>query len=197
MNTETFGMNPPVLRCGRCGRFVNWEQSRLQIVCGCRAHLSLPPVLVREPSEAERQQALDLFARNFGAAQLGPWGDAASLGDASILVAEVDGEMAGALAWGQIEGIPHVLALATDPMWQRAGVGGHLIAELEMLLRGQHLQIVVTITNDNIPALYFYQRRGFRLSAILPDAGAAQAGNRKLGFAGITIVDEVQLVKPL
>ena len=44
MNNLAFGAKPAVLRCGRCGKFVDWEDARLQVVCGCRPHLELPPV---------------------------------------------------------------------------------------------------------------------------------------------------------
>jgi hypothetical protein len=55
----------------------------------------------------------------------------------------------------------------------------------------------VTTTNDNLPALYFYQRRGYRLTGIVPGSVAAQTGSAVAGFAGIPIRDEVQLEKPL
>jgi GNAT superfamily N-acetyltransferase len=45
-------------------------------------------------------------------------------------------------------------------MWQRAGVGSYLLAEAELLARRLSLtRVVITISNDNIPAQYFYQRR--------------------------------------
>jgi hypothetical protein len=56
--------------------------------------------------------------------------------------------------------------------------------------------VIVTITNDNLPALYFYQRRGYRMSAILRDSVAAHSRDHQVvGFAGIPILDEIQLVK--
>ena len=84
-------------------------------------------------------------------------------------------------------------------MWQRAGVGGHLVAEAEMLARGQRRsRIVVTITNDNLPAIYFYQRRGYRFVAIVRNSATTHAaGEAPMGFAGIPIRDELQLVKEL
>jgi ribosomal protein S18 acetylase RimI-like enzyme len=194
-----FGAKPDVLRCGRCGKFVDWEDARLQIVCGCRPHLDLPPVLVREASADDRVKAMALFRRDFGPAQLVAYGEAVSLEDADALVAETEREIAGALAWRHFDGALHILALATDPMWQRAGVGGHLVAEAELLARRQRQpRVIVTITNDNLPGLYFYQRRGYRLSAILRDSVTAHAGDQQaVGFAGIPIQDEVQLVKLL
>jgi ribosomal protein S18 acetylase RimI-like enzyme len=197
MNKLTFGAKPAVLRCGRCGKFVDWEDSRLQVVCGCRPHLELPPVLVREGRASDREKALELFRRDFGPAQLVAYGEAISLEDAATLVAETENEIAGALAWRYFDGALHILALATDPMWQRAGVGGHLVAEAELLARReQQPRVIVTITNDNLPALYFYQRRGYRVSAILRDSVAAHTRDQPaVGFAGIPIVDEIQLAK--
>jgi ribosomal protein S18 acetylase RimI-like enzyme len=199
MSKLTFGAKPPVLRCGRCGRFVDWEDSRLQVICGCRPHLPLPPVLVREAAPAERDAALQLFKRDFGPTQLLVHGQPVSLDDAMMLVAETERAIAGALAWRRIDNAVHVLALATDPMWQRAGVGGHLVAEAEALARRLGLtRVTVSITNDNLPALYFYQRRGYRVSAVLADSAAAHTPDEPaIGFAGIPILDELQLVKTL
>jgi ribosomal protein S18 acetylase RimI-like enzyme len=161
--------------------------------------LELPPVVVREALNGERTKALELFRRHFGPAQLVAYGKAVNLDEASALIAETENEIAGALAWRPFDDAFHIVALATDPMWQRAGVGGHLVAEAEMLARVQRRpRIVATITNDNLPALYFYQRRGYRLAAIVRDSPATHAaGNALMGFAGIPIRDEVQLVKEL
>ena len=199
MTNLAFGSRPAVLRCGRCGRFVDWEGSQLQVVCSCRPHLELPPVVVREAQNGERAKALELFKRHFGPAQLVAYGHAVDLEEASALVAETENEIAGALAWRTFEGAFHIVALATDPMWQRAGVGGHLVAEAEVLARVHgRPRIVVTITNDNLPALYFYQRRGYRFAAIVRDSAFTHAvGQAPMGFAGIPIRDEVQLVKEL
>lgn len=194
-----YGAKPDVLRCSRCGKFVNWEDARLQIICGCRPRLDLPPVFVREAGGGDREEVMELFRRDFDPAQLVAYGEALSLEDAPTLVAETGKTIAGALAWRLFRDAFHVIALATDPMWQRAGVGGHLLAEAELLARRhQQPRVVVTITNDNLPALYFYQRRSYRLEAVLPDAAAKVAADRgAVGFAGIPIRDELQLVKAL
>lgn len=199
MTSTGLGAKPAILRCGRCGKFVDWHDARLQVVCGCRPHLELPPVLVREASAADRAKALELFKRDFDPAQLVSYGEAVNLENAESLVAETESEVAGALAWRLFDGALHILALATDPMWQRAGVGGHLVAEAEIVARRKNLpRVIVTITNDNLPALYFYQRRGYRVSAILRDSITAHTrGHVPEGFAGIPIHDEIQLAKYL
>jgi ribosomal protein S18 acetylase RimI-like enzyme len=195
VSDRSFEDRPAVLRCGRCGRFADWKDARLQIVCLCRAQIALPPVLVREASPEDRRSAFDLLAREFAGRHLISDEEAAAAGDLSLLVAETDGGVTGALAWRAVEDGLHIVAMATDPMWQRSGVGGHLLAEAEILARQRSWnRVIVTTTNDNIAALYFYQRRGYRMTAIRP---RERPEGPTAGFAGIPIRDEVLLSKTL
>jgi ribosomal protein S18 acetylase RimI-like enzyme len=115
------------------------------------------------------------------------------------LVADMKGDLAGALAYRQLPSALHIVALATDPMWQRSGVGGHLVAEIELAARRKKLgAVVVATTNDNLPAMYFYQRRGYVISEVIPGGVLAHlSGGSVAGFAGIPIRDEVRLRKDL
>ena len=147
----------------------------------------------------DRELAEEIFRREFGGRQLVADGQPVTPDLAELLVAETEGGVAGALAWRRLPDALHIIALATDPMWQRAGVGSYLLAEAELLARRLSLtRVVITMSNDNIPAQYFYQRRGYRLLRVLPGAIAAQPQNAGLvGFAAIPIVDEIQLSKDL
>jgi ribosomal protein S18 acetylase RimI-like enzyme len=191
-------MNPhPVLRCGRCGRFADWADARLQIVCTCRPHLDLLPVLVRAARDSDGDKVSAIFRRHFGHTPVIAFGEVVPLDGVAMLVAEAEADIGAALAWRSLADALHIVALATDPMWQRAGLGGHLVAEAELIARRQgHRQVIATIMNDNIPALYFYQRRGYRVAAVRPDSLAAVAPEAP-GFAGIPIRDEIQLARTL
>lgn len=199
MSRRGFGAKPVVLRCSRCGRFVDWEEARLQVACGCRTKLQLPPVLVHDATDADRAAALALIRRDFGQTTIVAFGEPVSLDGAPMLAASMKGELAGALAYRLLPDALQVLALATDPMWQRTGVGGHLVAEAEAAARSRGLgRIVVATTNDNLPALYFYQRRDYVVTtlvpgAVLPHLKVVPAA----GFGGIPIRDEIRLEKKL
>jgi ribosomal protein S18 acetylase RimI-like enzyme len=105
---------------------------------------------------------------------------------------------AGALAYRLLGDALHIVALATDPMWQRSGVGGHLVAEAELLTRRLGLKrVVVATSNDNLPALYFYQRRGYRLTDLIPNSVVTSTHQEQAGFAGIPVRDEIRLEKQL
>jgi N-acetylglutamate synthase-like GNAT family acetyltransferase len=199
MARQGFGAKPSVLRCSRCGKFVDWEQARLQIVCGCRSQLELPPVLVRTATEHDRPRIQELLLQDFGHLTIVAFGEVMHADQEAALVAEMRDDIAGALAWRRMGDAIHLVALVTDPMWQRSGVGGYLLAEAELLARREGLSRLVTATsNDNLPSLYFFQRHGYRMTAIVADAFAQHLKDQHgAGFAGIAVRDEVQLEKIL
>jgi ribosomal protein S18 acetylase RimI-like enzyme len=194
--SDKFGAKPAVLRCARCGKFVDWDGAQVQVVCACKPRVALPPVLVREATEADRRAARELFERDFGRTKIVAFGEIIDIEQMPALVALMHQEPSGALAYRQVGDALHIAALATDPMWQRSGVGGHLVAEAELLAARLALtRIVVATTNDNLPALYFYQRRGYRLTALVIDGVTAHTHEAYAGFAGIPVRDEVRLEK--
>jgi GNAT superfamily N-acetyltransferase len=196
---SSFGAKRAVLRCSRCGTFVDWSEARAQVVCECRPRIELPPVLVREAADVERQAALDLLRRDFGHAAIVAFDQVIDLDAVPVIVADMDGEIGGALAYRLVDGGLHVVALATDPMWQRSGVGGYLLAEVELMARRLRIPgVIVSTTNDNLPALYFYQRHGYYVTEWIPrgiENYARRAG--QVGFSGIPVRDEVRMEKRL
>jgi ribosomal protein S18 acetylase RimI-like enzyme len=199
MTLQSRNPQPAVLRCARCGRFVNWHDARVQVVDNCRPYIELPPVLVRSSHPEERPAVLELFRRDFGHTNIHAFGELVPLEQADVVVAEMKGELAGALAYRLTEDAVYMLALATDPMWQRSGVGGHLVADVELLSKQRNVRrALMATTNDNLPALYFYQRRGYHLVGMAPRppmAPAAEIGQP--GFAGIAVTHEIRLEKQL
>jgi GNAT superfamily N-acetyltransferase len=153
---------------------------------------------VREATDDDRVTARELFQRDFGSTRIVAFGDVMDIDTMPALVAVVHADPSGALAYRLFGDALHVVALATDPMWQRSGVGAHLIAEAELLARRLKLtRLVVSTTNDNLPALYFYQRRGYRLTELVPDSVISHTLQQHPGFAGIPVRDEIRLEKRL
>ena len=82
---------------------------------------------------------------------------------------------------------------------QRSGVGTALLVEANRIARAAGCtRMWLITTNDNVDALRFYQRRGFRLAAV--HAGAVDDSRARLkpeipetGLYGIAIRDELEL----
>jgi ribosomal protein S18 acetylase RimI-like enzyme len=170
----------------------------VQIVCGCKPRIETPLVMVREATDADRPAVRELFQRDFGRTQIVAFGEVMDIDQMPALVAVLHAEPSGALAYRLLGNALHIVALATDPMWQRSGVGGYLVAEAELLARRLKLaRLVVATTNDNLPALYFYQRRGFRMTDLVPESVIVHTNQQMEGFAGIPVRDEIRLEKLL
>jgi ribosomal protein S18 acetylase RimI-like enzyme len=177
---------------------MDWEDSRLQVVCNCRPRLDLPPVFVREATVSDAAM-LELFERDFRGTTVLAFGEPMALSDLPVIVAEMKDDVAGALAYRLLPDAFQIVALATDPMWQRSGVGGYLVAEAELMARRLALpRVIFCTTNDNLPALYFYQRRGYRITQVVPGALLPHVKpGFACGFAGIPVRDEIRLEKLL
>ena len=85
-----------------------------------------------------------------------------------------------------------------DSFFERGGTGQALVARMLFEARERACRRVwLVTTNDNLHALRFYQRRGFRIVAVYPGA-IAEARKLKpeipaIGASGIPIRDEIEL----
>lgn len=112
-----------------------------------------------------------------------------------------EGGIAGVLTYDVVGAGCEVLTLHAAVQW--AGAGTALVDAVRgIAARAGCRTLWVLTTNDNVDGLRFYQRRGFRLSALRP--GAVDESRRALkpripptGFHGIPLRDEIELVMPL
>ena len=112
------------------------------------------------------------------------------------LVSEAGGEPVGLLMYVATDGGTEIVVLVAGD--RRRGVGTALLDALRSAVGGP---IRVVTTNDNVDALRFYQRRGFRLLAVRP--GAVDETRRRWkphlpahGDHGIPLRDELELEWP-
>ena len=84
-----------------------------------------------------------------------------------------------------------------------AGVGSALLAEAGRIARAAGCtRLWLITTNDNVDALRFYQRRGFRLAALHPGAVDDSRARLKpeipeVGAHGIALRDELELEREI
>jgi GNAT superfamily N-acetyltransferase len=90
-----------------------------------------------------------------------------------------------------------ILTLHSDRRWNGAGTA--LLAEVKRIARAAGCtRLWLITTNDNVDALRFYQRRGFRLAALRPGAVDDSRARLKpeipeVGAHGIALRDELEL----
>jgi len=120
--------------------------------------------------------------------------------EAHRLPALIAGEQEG-LATFRIEQTSQITAaelMTLDAVTANQGVGTALIEALISRLRSETIRVLrVTTTNDNLNALRFYQRRGFRMVEVRPGAvdkaRFIKPSISLIGEYGIPIHDEIEL----
>jgi ribosomal protein S18 acetylase RimI-like enzyme len=121
--------------------------------------------------------------------------------DHPALLVWSDGELVGVATYVVDEGSCELLTLHASR--QYAGIGSTLVQAVVAAARAAGCaRLWVVTTNDNVDALRFYQRRGFRLSQLRP--GAVDECRRTLkpeiptvGDHDIPLHDELELELPL
>jgi GNAT superfamily N-acetyltransferase len=155
---------------------------------------------VRAVESADRDR-VDTFLGDHNAALVARLDQLVDARRLPAFLAEDDGEIAGVATYIVGDTDCEVLTLHVTRSWQSAGTT--LLREVEQFA-AEHgcTRLWVITTNDNVDALRFYQRRGFRLARVHP--GAVDASRLKLkpgipeiGEYGIPIRDEIELEKPI
>lgn len=151
----------------------------------------LPP-----ETDEDRAWLRELWLREWGGEIMVTRGRIHHLSELGALIARAGGARAGAATY-QIEG-DNCELLSLNALTEGAGVGGALLTAVGEVARRAGCRRVWLITsNDNLDALRFYQRRGYRLAAVYP--GAVEEARRikptipLVGHYGIPIRDDLEL----
>jgi GNAT superfamily N-acetyltransferase len=159
-------------------------------------------VEVRLAKESERAVAVDLLVRR--------WGDPVVVRSRfypiDACVYPIDA--CDIFIAGNLEGIaavsgrdrPIAELVAINAFIRHQGIGSALLRSIVDGLEGFEA-LRLTTTNDNLDALRFYQRRGFRLHTLRPGAVDAARAHKPtisaVGEHGIPIRDELDLILQL
>jgi GNAT superfamily N-acetyltransferase len=155
---------------------------------------------VRERREADRR-AVEAFLAERHSHRVARLGRLENPLDHPALLAERDGALAGVLTYVMGEDDCEILTLHAAERWRGAGTALVGAVERAAAERGCRRLWVLT-TNDNVDALRFYQRRGFRLAELHPGAVDDSRARLKpelpeVGDHGIPLRDELVLDKEL
>jgi GNAT superfamily N-acetyltransferase len=155
---------------------------------------------VRDASEEDRAWIRSCAQALFGAPVVVSRGKLHEPAALPAVVAVEGDERIGLATWA-IEGGRCEL-VTIDALKPRRGVGSALLAAVEGRARAAGCDgLWLITTNDNLDALRFYQRRGFSIRAVHPDAlrrsRALKPQIPEIGQYGIPVRDEIELEKRL
>ncbi|MFW9935293.1 MAG: GNAT family N-acetyltransferase [Candidatus Thorarchaeota archaeon] len=185
--------------CSKCSEAICANDARIHVICTKCSSLKQCSYKIHQ-AFCEDVQHLDELVLLF-------WGDPVqrmfdqdfTVSEYPAIVAECDEKIVGFLFYTPFrQDAVLLLALGVLPHYQGCGIGKTLVTHIEQFAREQgRFQLLVVTTNDNLPALGFYQRIGFQLFEVIPDVVAEKLGGIQKGVANIPIRDELRLRKYL
>ena len=188
-----------VYRCGFCGRLLCAKHARLATVCA--SHLKKPELdfTVRKIVGEGERSAVRKFVKRF-------WGEEEQLAfDRRFAVAELPAYVAkvqdlviGFISFSSTSDTVLVVALGVLPRYQCCGIGSRLIKKVEGEARRlRKSKVFVSTSNDDLPALGFYQSHGFQIYQVNPNVIAEKHAKVLRGIGGLPVRDELRLQKVL
>jgi ribosomal protein S18 acetylase RimI-like enzyme len=153
--------------------------------------LSIKPI-----NPADKTWIEDFYMDRWGSQRVVTRGILYVVAELPGFIAWLSGKRTGLLTCHAADGEIEIITL--DSLESNQGVGTALISECLRLARSSNCRRVWLITtNDNTPALRFYQKKGFLIASIHKEAVAE---SRKIkpeiplvGLDGIPIRDEIEL----
>jgi GNAT superfamily N-acetyltransferase len=155
------------------------------------------PTVIREAGPADAEWIGSFLRARWKATTVVVHGE---IIDAAALPALIDADRQGLATYRRLGQDAELVTLNATPA--RMGTGSALIEALAARLQAEGCErLWLTTTNDNLSALRFYQRRGFRLMQVR--TGAVDAAREfkptipTVGEDGIAIHDELDLCRLL
>jgi ribosomal protein S18 acetylase RimI-like enzyme len=112
--------------------------------------------------------------------------------------AKIGKEIAGFASFTEMDDALIIVALGVPPKFQNAGVGRSLIEQVETEARKRKKKrLLVSTSNDDLPALAFYQLLGFQIYEVKPNVIAEKHGEVQEGIGRLPVRDEIRLRKIL
>jgi len=188
-----------VYKCSVCGKLVCGEHAKLRTVCPSCMKKTTLEYAVEKVALNEEKEKIRQFVQRF-------WGEQEQLSfDRKFMVAELpayaaklENNIIGFISFTEANDAIIIVALAVLPLYQSSGVGTSLIEKVELeAKRLQKKKLLVSTSNDDLPALAFYQSLGFQIYEVKPNVIAEKHGRILEGTGGLPVRDELRLQKIL
>jgi ribosomal protein S18 acetylase RimI-like enzyme len=188
-----------VYRCSGCGKPLCADHVKLRTVCGsCVKKTRLEYGVKKVVSEEERNVIRDFVTRFWGEQEQLTFDWQFTVAELPAYVAKTSDNTIGFVSFADVDNAIIIVALGVLPRYQCSGVGKKLLEIVENeAVKMQKKRLLVSTSNDDLPALAFYQSIGFQIYEVKPNVIAEKHGRILEGIAGLPIRDELRLQKNL
>jgi ribosomal protein S18 acetylase RimI-like enzyme len=188
-----------VYRCSVCGRLTCGEHTKLRTICpSCIKKGALEYAIDTVNTDKEREKVREFVKRFWGEEEQLTFDRKFVVAELSTYIAKVQNGIIGFASFTEENDAIIIAALGMLPKYQGFGVGRSLVEKVEAeAKRLRKRKLLVSTSNDDLPALAFYQSLGFQIFEVKPNVIAEKHGMVLKGIGGLPIRDELRLRKIL
>jgi ribosomal protein S18 acetylase RimI-like enzyme len=149
-------------------------------------------------SAGDRARIRELVCRFWGEEEQLAFDRSYSVSELPGWIAETGALLVGFVSFVELDDDLLIVALGVLPRYQNAGIGISLVERVESeARRSGKKRLLVATSNDDLPALAFYQYLGFQIFEVKPNVLAEKHRQVLKGIGGLPIRDELRLQKTL
>jgi ribosomal protein S18 acetylase RimI-like enzyme len=187
-----FCEEPAWYRCADSGLLICPRHARVEVVA-VRDEVTTSSYRLRASELHDRERLEELALHFWGETEVECFDGVYDVLELPALVAELGSEVLGAVSYAVDGERMNLVMFNVLPDFQGRGVGKALLqAAVEKARMLGLTRLVVATSNDDLPALAFYQRARFTVEAVVPGRILEHHGGEE-GFAGIPVRDEIRL----
>jgi len=186
-----------VYACNVCGKPLCPQHAKLRTLCpACLKKTTLNYTIVKAKTKKEKEKIREFVERFWGEQEQLTFDKRFIVAELPTYIAKEKDSIVGFISFAETEDATIITALGILPQCQNAGVGKALIKKVEAETKQlSKKQLLVSTSNDDLPALAFYQSLGFQIYEVKPDVIAEKHGKIIKGISGLPVRDELRLRK--
>ncbi|MGC9345691.1 MAG: GNAT family N-acetyltransferase, partial [Candidatus Bathyarchaeales archaeon] len=147
-------------------------------VCpSCVKKATLEYVIDKVNTDKEREKIREFVQRFWGEQEQLTFDRKFMVAELPAYVAKVENNIIGLISFSEVNEAVIIVALGVLPQYQGFGVGRSLIGQVEAEAKKmQKKELLVSTSNDDLPALAFYQSLEFQIYEVKPNVIAEKHG---------------------
>ncbi len=163
-------------------------------VTGPRGQAPRPPLTIRPANPADRERIAQIALDCWGEVEVESFGRRYRVDALPAFVACDTDEIVGVASYAREGDATNLVMLNVLPQWQGRGAAHDLVSAVIKMTRAEGAErVILSTTNDALPALILYQRLGFVITGLDVGKMIEHHGGIEPGFAGIPVRDEIHL----
>jgi ribosomal protein S18 acetylase RimI-like enzyme len=188
-----------VYKCSLCGQLLCGQHTQVRTACpGCTKKTKLEYTIDGATSEEKKKEIGGFVRRFWGEEELLTFDRKFKITELPAYVARFEQSAVGFISTAEVDDAVIIVALGVLPQYQSSGVGKGLVKRVEdEAIRRKKKRLLVSTSNDDLPALAFYQSVGFQIYEVKPNVIGEKHGEILVGIGNLPIRDELRLQKRL